>query len=537
MDPALWSARPANRRETGRRRAGSGHVLKSVGSNWASTLVAIVAAYLLTPFTLHRLGDAGYGSWNLINSITGYLALLVLGVPMASVRYFAQHVAEGDVRKLNEAIGSCTALYLMLGGAALLVGVGLYGLFLGYDIPATIRGDAQWAFALTVLYVAVGFVGMLPNGVLSAHDDFLPRNIVRLAGVVLRVGLTLVLLTLRASLTVLALIQLVCLGFDFALCTWLILRRYPGTRIRVTDFDWGMVRRIFSFSLYVLVLNAGMRLSFETDSLVIGKFQDVSSIPHFTVANSFILYLMEFVVAIAAVVMPLATRLKTQGRTAELRATFLKWSKIAVSLTMMAGLFLIVLGPRFIAWWIDPAFEKPAGQVLQILMISSLVFLPVRGVALPILMGLGKPGLPTLGFLVAGLLNLGLSILLARPLGLAGVALGTAIPNLLFAVLVLVYACRELGTPVAEYVRYVVPRATFGALPALALLLWFKRGLDVKGLGGLAGAGLAMVLLFGLTWVFFVYRNDPYVDLRARLPLLRAWKPGVAAAPTSSSPG
>jgi O-antigen/teichoic acid export membrane protein len=498
-------------------------VLKSVGSNWGITFVSIAAAYLLTPFTLHALGDAAYGSWNLINAITGYLALLVLGVPMASVRYFAQHVADGDVRRLNAAIGSCTALYLALGGVALVVGVGLYGFFAGYDIPAPIRGDSHWAFALTVLYVAIGFVGMLPNGVLSAHDDFLPRNIVRLAGVLLRLGLTLALLTLWPSLSVLALIQLACLVFDFALCTWLILRRYPGTRIRVADFDWGMARRIFSFSMYVLVLNAGMRLSFETDSLVIGKFQDVSAIPYFTVANSFILYLMEFVIAIAAVVMPLATRLKTQGRAGELRETFLKWSKIALSLTMMAGLFLIVLGPRFIAWWIGPEFEKPAGQVLQILMVSYVVFLPVRGVALPILMGLGKAGLPTIGFLVAGLVNVGLSIVLARPLGLAGVAIGTAIPNVLFAMLVLWHACRELETPVAVYLRYVVPRATLGAIPVIALLLWFKLGLDVRGLGGLSGAGLAMVVLFGLTWVFFVYRNDPYVDLRARLPRLRAW--------------
>src|SRR5439155_21137418 len=46
--------------------------------------------------------------------------------------------------------------------------------------------------------------------------------------------------------------------------------------------------------------------------------------------------------------------------------------------------------------------------------------LPIRGVALPILMGLGKPRLPTIGFLIAGTVNLVLSILLVRPLGLAG---------------------------------------------------------------------------------------------------------------------
>ena len=499
-------------------------MFKNVGSNWVVTLMTVVAMYLLTPFTLHKLGDDGYGTWTLITSITGYMGLLVLGVPMASVRYFAQHVAEGDVRRLNEAIGSCTALYLLLGGIALVAGLGLYVFFtLAYHIPAALHADARSAFGLMVLFVALGFIGLLPTGVLAAHDDFVPRNVIRFWGVLLRLGLTVGLLSLGASLTALALVQLACLVFDFALCWLLVRRRYPGTRMRLADFDWAAVRRIFSFSLFVLVLNAGVRLSFETDSLVIGAFQDVGSIPYFTVANSFLIYLMEFIIAIAAVVMPTATRLKTQGRTAELREVFLKWSKIALSLTMAAGLFLIVLGPRFIAWWIDPAFERPAGQVLQILMVSYLIFLPVRGVALPILMGLGKPGLPTIGFLVAGVLNLGLSILLVRPLGLAGVALGTAIPNVLFAALVFLRACRELETPVAEYLRYVFPRAALGALPVLGLLLWFKLGLEVRSLGGLAGAGVAMVVLFGVMWVFFVYRHDPYVDLRARLPLLRAW--------------
>jgi len=347
------------------------------------------------------------------------------------------------------------------------------------------------------------------------------RNVVRLVTLLVRLGLTIALLTLKTSLTVLALVQLACLGFDFTLCWVVIRRRYPEIRMRLAGFDWALVRKIFSFSLYVLVLNAGARLSFETDSMVIGGFMGVGWIPHFTVANSVIIYLMEFVVAIAAVVMPTATRLQTQGKIPELREIFLKWSKIAFSITMIVGLFLLVLGPRFIAWWVGPQFERSAGQVLQILMISYLVFLPIRGVALPILMGLGKPRLPTIGFLVAGVVNLALSIGLVRPFGIAGVALGTAIPNVLFAALVLVQACRELETPVAEYLRYVFPRALLGALPTLGLLLWFKLGLEVRNLSGLVAAGVAMVVLFGLMWVFFVYRNDRYIDLRARLPLLR----------------
>jgi hypothetical protein len=68
-----------------------------------------------------------------------------------------------------------------------------------------------------------------------------------------------------------------------------------------------------------------------------------------------------------------------------------------------------------------------------------------------------------------------------------------------------------------------VPRAALGAIPPLALLIWFKVGMDVQNLVGLAAAGVATVVLYVLTWVLFVYRNDPYVDLTPLFVRLRAW--------------
>ena len=201
-------------------------MLKSIGSNWGVTLVTVIVLYVLTPFTLHKLGTDGYGTWLLITSMNGYLGLLVLGVPMASVRYFAQHVANQDIRKLNEAISSCTGLYLLLGVIALVIGMGLYAFFTLYGIPTPLHSDARSAFAIMVVFVAAGFVSLLPEGILAAHGDFVPRNMVRLASLVMRLGLTVGLLTLNASLTLLALVQLGCQVFDFLACLLIIRRRY-----------------------------------------------------------------------------------------------------------------------------------------------------------------------------------------------------------------------------------------------------------------------------------------------------------------------
>jgi O-antigen/teichoic acid export membrane protein len=498
-------------------------VLKNIGSNWSLIAITVAASYITTPLVIRLLGAEGYGTWTLITAMTGHMALLALGVPMACVRYLAQHVTEGDEQKVNETIGTCAGLYLMLGAAAVAIGAVLGMAFLVYDIPLDIRWEASFAFATMVIYVALSFIGLLPEGIFFAHHDFVRRNLIRIVGVLLRAGLTIGLLSMRPSLLLLAAIQLSGLLFDFSVSYLLIRRRYPRLRIRLDDFNRTTLRRILSFSLYVLLLGAGTRLSFETNALVIGGLLGVAIIPAYVVANSLIVYLIDFIVGIAAVVSPMATTLVTSGRSAELKELFLKWSKAALSLTIAAGAFLMVLGPRFIGWWIGPEYEASSGPVLQILMASSFVFLPARGVAWPILTGLGEVKIPAFAFLAAGLLNLGLSLMLARPFGLVGVAIGTAVPNVLFAIGLIALACRALNLTLGEYARYVIPRAALGALPVIALLLWFKVGWQVQGLGGLVAAGSTMVLVFGAIWILFVYRDDPYVDMKAPLGRLRAW--------------
>src|SRR5206468_6977844 len=158
-------------------------LLRNVGSNWVLTLVTIGATYVLTPFVIHVLGPEGYGTWTLITSMTGYIGLLALGVPMASVRYLAQHVAEGDRRKMNEAIGSCVGLYLMIGVAAAVIGAALLALFGIYEIPSSFQDTAHLAFGLMVLQVSAGFIGLLSGGIMFAHRAFVVPYLGRIGGV------------------------------------------------------------------------------------------------------------------------------------------------------------------------------------------------------------------------------------------------------------------------------------------------------------------------------------------------------------------
>src|SRR2546422_4862524 len=57
-------------------------------------------------------------------------------------------------------------------------------------------------------------------------------------------------------------------------------------------------------------------------------------------------------------------------------------------------------------------------------------------------------------------------------------------------------------------------RSVLGGIPVLALLLWFKLGLDAHGLTELAGAGLAMIAVVAL-------RSEEHTsELQSRLHLV-----------------
>jgi O-antigen/teichoic acid export membrane protein len=508
-------------------------MLRNIGSNWALALIQILVLIQLTPIQVRELGVPTQGVWLTVASLTSVLGLLILGVPMASVRFIAGHVARDEPHKANAAIATCLGICLALGAGAFVVGLGFWSFFdhtylrspewvpLG---PVVLR-DARVAFWISVAQVSLGFAATLPFGILDAHDDFISRNGVKVAGLILRLVMIAGVLRLYPSLILLAAIQFGVMLLEFAVALAIIRRSRPHIRFGLSGFDASRLREILGFSLFAMLLNMGSQLAFQSDQLVINAFSGPDQGTFFDVGNKFFPPLLGLVLGIGMVMMPTATKLQVTGGFAELRGAFLKWSKVAYSLALLVGVYLLVLAPEFLAWWMGPLFAVPSGRVTRVLMFSFLFFLPVRGVASPMLMGLGKPALPALAFLGMGVINLAISLVLVKPLGIFGVAVGTAIPCVLFAAGVAWLACREVAVPVFEYFSYVMLRPTLGVLPPIALLYLLKRGMHVFHLDAsrwvefvpLFLSGLGMVALFMVMWVFFVYRDDPYFDISARV--------------------
>jgi O-antigen/teichoic acid export membrane protein len=112
---------------------------------------------------------------------------------------------------------------------------------------------------------------------------------------------------------------------------------------------------------------------------------------------------------------------------------------------------------------------------LVILALGHLLLVPAQSVAYPVLVATGKHKEASIAFIAAGAINVIVSLALAKPFGVTGVALGTAIPTALYAAYLLHLACREVGVPLLEYSAHTALRPALGLAPLAVLLWWVSR--------------------------------------------------------------
>src|SRR5204863_6765085 len=139
-----------------------------------------------------------------------------------------------------------------------------------------------------------------------------------------------------------------------------------------------------------------------------------------------------------------------KGDHAGVQRVLLDGTRWVLYLVLPIHLGLLFFGRPFIARWISPAYSEWCFPALAILS-ATLTIGVAQSVASRILYGLGRLRLFARLALVEAVLNLGLSLALVGPMGLEGVALAVAGPNVLFCLFAIGYACRTLAVPVGRY--------------------------------------------------------------------------------------
>ena len=162
---------------------------------------------------------------------------------------------------------------------------------------------------------------------------------------------------------------------------------------------------------------------------------------------------------------PLASKLEVEAGREGLQHAILKQARYCAMAMWPIFITFIIRGPLFIGLWMGSSYAELSGHVLWILSVPWFVGTGTSVVASGML-GISQHKRVVPFALAEGLGNLVLSIALVKPMGILGVAWGTAIPNLAIGIFFWPsYIKRTIGIPLRDYVYSLWLRPAIAMLP------------------------------------------------------------------------
>jgi O-antigen/teichoic acid export membrane protein len=479
-------------------------IIKNVSSNWVALAANVLVGIFLSPFILHRLGDAAFGIWVLIFSITGYYGLFDLGIRSSVVRYVSKARATGDLNYASRVISTSLYSYTCIGVFALLITV-LVSVYVNtfFHVEAQFQSTPGWLLLMVGSAVSLGFPLGVSSGVLEGLQKFDVLGWTSIASTLLRAALIIVALRHGHGLLMAAFIT-VTTPLLSSVVRGVIAARLLPVPLGMKYVDRATVREMAGYSGTTLIMIVAARLRFKSDSIIIGTFLSAVAITYFNIGARIVDYAGEVVDSLAQIFAPMSSQSEARGDVDRLRKIFVAGNRFCAFTIFPICAILIVLGRSVIEAWVGGRYVSQSYPVLLILLVPTTLRL-AQAASGRVLLGMSRHRTWAMVTLLEGVVNIVLSVVLVRPFGIVGDAIGTAVPLATTSIFFLPWhLCRQLQIRMIVYLREAYLLPVIVCVPLVAVLLLMKRWFvphDYLQLGVHLGVA-AVVYGLALGWAF-----------------------------------
>ncbi len=436
-------------------------------------LIALVSIPLVQRYIGEDLNGAYLFAW----SFGFFQFLLEFGMSSALQREVSDTWTRGDRPGVDRAISCGMNFYaaMALVQVAALLGVAYFVLpesqFRGKSAELGLAHKLLWLQAMTAPFYGLSTV---VTSVLQAarRFDFFPR--LELLVVVLRFAL--LVLGYEAGVDFF-LIVVAWTALQIALLLgpglWVMVREL-GYIPRFGRIGWGDFAPLLRVGGYMFLIQLSVVLADKLDTAILG-FALPNPGPAITVYQNVskpFLQIRQTGWTLAYLVMPAVASLLAARDDRGLERIKYDGSRFLVGLLLPVVLLAAIYAGPFLNFWVGPRFEKDA-PLLRLFLVAAapLVLLVLSQMAL----GLGKIDVIAVSAILGALVNLPISWLLTRRIGVAGVIWGTVLTTLVANGLVPgVFLFRLLKVDVRTFLMRTLSAPIAGA-SALLLATWALR--------------------------------------------------------------
>ena len=463
---------------------------------YINMIVSILVSLIYVPIMLRLMGQSEYGLYSLVASVIAYLSVLDMGFGNAMIRFVSKSKVKKDSEAEKRINGLFLLLYLIIGILALLI-----GLILIFNVSNIFKAltlaeltKAKIIMAILVGTVAISFpLSVFDSYVIASEKFAFSKALVLIKNIMYPLTMLPFLFSGYKAIT------MVIISSAYTIIMHLINLYYCFKKLdmklyfsfKITDKE--LFKSIIAYSLFIFLNIFIDNLYANTDQVILGIVSGTTAVSIYAIGVKITTINQNFSTNISGVFFPRVTKtLEETDGVKKVSDIFIQVSRIQLYILALILFGFIIFGKSFIYLWVGE--EYISAYYIIILIITPAIIPLTQNIGISILQAMNKHKFRSLIYLFIAILNIVISIPLAKRYEGVGAAIGTAFANVIGQIIIMnIYYYKVAKIDIPKYwhwfLKFMLPLTI-----ATLIILYFIKGIYLN---------LLNMCLFGIVFVIF----------------------------------
>lgn len=462
--------------------------------SYISMGLGYIISIAYTPIMLRLLGQSEYGLYNLVASVISYLGLLSFGFGSAYMRYYSRYKVKKDEDNIAKLNGMFFIVFSIIGVITVIVGIiFVYNMqfILGDKLTINELSKSKVLAAIMVFNIALSFPMSIFNSYITANERYIFQKLVQMIKIVINPFIVLpILIVGYKSIGMVIVTTIINISVEIANVVFCL--RKLNIKFSFNKFDFSLMKEMTVFSSFIFINMIIDQINWNVDKFILGRYRGTISVAVYGLAAQLNTYYLSLSTAISNVFIPRVNKIVAcNNNNDELTYLFTRIGRIQFILLSLVCTGLIFFGQPFINIWAGTNYSK--SYKIMLLLVLPVTIPLIQNLGIEIQKAKNMHKFRSKVYLFIALVNVFISITLAKNYGGIGCALGTAISLLIGNGLIMNwYYHSKIGLNMKYFWSQIIILLPSLILPVIVGIL-INLFVDLKN--------ILVFLLYGITYV------------------------------------
>lgn len=486
--------------------------------SYFNIILQVLIGFIYVPILLKYIGQSEYGLYQLMGSIVAYFGIMDFGLTTSTIRGYIKYKTNGEIKRTENFLAITQRLYFFICVLMLIIGSVVYNYLDDIFINSLTMNElleAKNIFILLIFNIIITFLGMIYRSIIIANEKFLFFKTLEVLQLIAQPFIVIAIIQIwpvaLAIVVVMTILNIIMTIFRVYYC-------YNKLSLKINYYNWDKeaINEMKKLSISVFVVAIIDQIFWKSNQIILGVISGVNAVAIYSIASLIYMNYMALSTAITGIYSPKIMKMVSENvNLRDLSKEFLRIGRLQyyVLALILSGFF--VFGRDFIIIWCNDNFID-AYYITLIIIIPFTIDL-IQNIGAIIMKAKNIYGFRAKVYFIIGIINICLSIPLAKIYGEIGCAVACGLSILISNVVMNIYFKRVLFLDIILFWKQIL-KITINVFICIMIGLTINYFFEDGGLVVL----IIKLLVFSMSYFFIMWKLSFNYDEKLLIFKLRS---------------